>query len=71
MRGVCQGCSLSPYLFVLCLERLSHCISDSVLEGRWLPMRVGSQGPTISHLMFVDDILLFAEATTEQIGEVN
>lgn len=68
-RGIRQGCPLSPYLFVLCLERFSHCILDSVNSRRWNPIRVGVHGPPVSHLMFADDILLFAEASQEQMGE--
>lgn len=68
--GIRQGCPLSPYLFVLCLQRLSHCILDSVNARRWKPIRIGSHGPPISHLMFADDILLFAEASLEQMNEL-
>lgn len=39
--------------------------------GRWKPIRLGTHGPPISHLTFVDDILLFVEASVEQIGELS
>jgi len=65
-RGIRQGDPLSPYLFVICMEKLSHIIADQVDACYWKPMRAGRYGPQISHLVFVDDLLLFAEASIEQ-----
>lgn len=33
-RGVRQGDAISPYLFVMCIKRLSHIISEAVSKGR-------------------------------------
>lgn len=66
-RGIRQGDPLSPYLFVLCIEKLFQMISVAVDNGHWKPIRVARGGPMISHLAFADDVLLFAEASEEQI----
>jgi hypothetical protein len=66
-RGIRQGDPLSPYLFVLCIERLFHLIGIAVNHDIWKPVRITRGGPTISHLAFADDLILFAEANTEQV----
>jgi hypothetical protein len=65
--GVRQGDPMSPYLFVLCMDKLSHLIAEAVEDGQWKPMRAGRNGPLISHLMFADDLLLFSQATDESM----
>ena len=65
-RGVRQGDPLSPYLFVLCMERLNHIIEESIIGGAWKPIRASRNGPLLSNLFFADDIILFAEASVEQ-----
>lgn len=59
---------LSPYIFVLCLERLSKWIQCKVNEGVWRPLQASRSGIKISHLFFADDLLLFAEADTSQVA---
>ncbi|MCH79475.1 putative ribonuclease H protein [Trifolium medium] len=66
-RGIRQGDPISPYLFVLCMDKLSHLISRAVNEGQWRTLRAGRNGPMVSHLMFADDLLLFGEATERQM----
>lgn len=61
--GLRQGNPMSPLLFVMALERLSHCIMDAVNDGSWIPLKFEHGGPSVSHLMFADDILLIIEAS--------
>jgi len=62
-----QGDPLSPYLFILCMEKLSVAISTVVLQGEWEPIQITNPGPQISHLLFADDVLLFIKARNAQM----
>lgn len=70
-RGLRQGDPLSPYLFVLCMERLALLIQKRVVEGSWHPIRIAKEGMNISHLFFADDILLFCQASRDQLHIVS
>ena len=67
--GIGQGDAIS-YVFVLCMERLGHLINDSINSGQWKPIRLSRNGPLLSHLFFVDDLILFGEASTEQMDVI-
>ncbi|XP_072076503.1 uncharacterized protein [Arachis hypogaea] len=69
-RGLKQGDPISPYLFVLCMERLACFISKQVDEGIWDGVAVSRGGPRVSHLMFADDLLLFCKAKKNQVQNV-
>jgi hypothetical protein len=69
-RGLRQGDPLSPYLFVLCMERLGAMISKYVSNGIWKPMQIAKDGTKLSHLFFADDVLLFAKATISSAGTI-
>lgn len=69
-RGLRQGDPVSPYLFVLGMEKLTHLILDRVRDKKWKGMRAGGRGPIITHMMFADDLVLFAEADQTNIETV-
>ena len=66
-RGLRQGDPLSPYLFVLCMERLCHLIEEEVGKKAWKPISISRGGPKLSHICFADDLIFFAEASVRQI----
>ncbi|KAI0497161.1 hypothetical protein KFK09_020383 [Dendrobium nobile] len=60
LSGFRQGCPLSPYLFILCSELLTKAFAR---DGQQLGVRVVREAPIISHLLYADDVLVFAEAS--------
>ena len=68
--GIRQGDAISPYIFVLCMERLAHIIQSAIVEGKWKTIQLSRNGPKLSHLLFADDLILFVEASMEQINIV-
>ncbi|KAH1089937.1 hypothetical protein J1N35_017194 [Gossypium stocksii] len=65
-RGVRQGCALSLYLFILCMEWLGHSICNAIGAGNWTPIKLSRNGPPLSHLFFADDFILFGHAAENQ-----
>eukprot|EP00253_Pinus_taeda_P010579 PITA_10579 len=68
-RGLRQGCPLSPLLFLLAAEGLSKLISNAKRSGLVKGLEVAVNF-FISHLLFVDDILLFTNGSQNEIKEL-
>ena len=62
-RGIRQGDSLSPYLFLLCAEGLLALIKATVCNGSMEGIAICRGGPKLSHLFFADDSLIFCKAS--------
>ena len=65
-RGIRQGDPLSPYIFVLCMERLSLLIQQKLDAKLWKPLMI-TKDIGLSHLFYADDVFLFGKASLENL----
>jgi hypothetical protein len=61
-----QGDSLSPYLFIICVEVLYRLLTKCQENGDIHGETIANNAPPISHLLFVDDIMLFCNANPKE-----
>ena len=65
-RGLRQGCSLSPYLFVICMNVLSKML-DEAAHGGQIGFHPKCKNIDLTHLCFADDLMVFADGTRNSI----
>jgi hypothetical protein len=63
-----QGCPLFPYLFILVAESLSRIMKEAIGSGHLRGVLVG-RSMAISHLLFVDDVLIFCFGEEEELKQ--
>lgn len=65
-RGLRQGDPLSPYLFVIAMNCLSHMLNDAASQTR-LKYHSNCKKIKLTHLSFADDLLIFTEGNIESV----
>ena len=65
-----QGDPLSPFLFIIVMDVLSRFIGKAVTLCRLSGFKVGkgSQEQIVSHLLLVDDTLIFGKADAGELA---
>ena len=69
-RGLRQGDPLSPVLFVIGAKMLSRGLNSLAQQRGFVGFRVPMGCPTITHLAFVDDVIIFTNGATAGLAGV-
>jgi hypothetical protein len=62
--GIRQGDSISPYLFLICVEALSALLQQAERKGVINGVPTSQRGPSLNHLLFADDIIILCKANS-------
>ena len=68
-RGIRQGGSLSPYLFILCMDFLGQLIEEKCSKKLWQPVKASQRGPAFSHLLFANDLVVERRGGTGAVDD--
>ncbi|XP_026398379.1 uncharacterized protein LOC113294180 [Papaver somniferum] len=66
-KGLRQGDSLSPFIFLLVSEVLNIMFSKALVAGKLGGFAAKTGGTSVGHLQFADDTLVFLDADIEQV----
>ncbi|CAN1347905.1 Putative ribonuclease H protein At1g65750 [Linum perenne] len=69
-RGIRQGDPLSPFLFILMTNALSHLINRSVDRKILHDITLTRNGPKITHCLFADDTIVFGKASISEVDKI-
>ena len=70
-RGIHQGDLLSPYLFFIFVEAFTSLLAREEENGRLHGVSISRYAPTISHLFFANDSLLFCQNKQEEVQVIS
>lgn len=65
-RGLKQGDTINPYLFLLVFEGLSGLVASAKEIGLYSRFRVNTSGLVSPHLQYIDDTLLVVETSLDE-----
>lgn len=70
IRGLCQGDPISLYLYLIWVVGLSTLLNEVENTNKIRGVKVAKGSPTINHLCFADDNIIFFRANSREWQEI-
>ncbi|KAJ4780270.1 RNA-directed DNA polymerase (reverse transcriptase)-related family protein [Rhynchospora pubera] len=68
-QGLRQGCPMSPYAFIMAMEILTRAMTKAVAQGRIQGIKVAEAGPTVTHVIYADDLVIMGDTADQELIE--
>lgn len=68
-KGLRQGDSISPYLFIMLMEVLSRLLDKAESDGAFV-LHPKCSSPKLTHLLFADDLLVFSDGSSNSTAGI-
>ena len=68
--GIRQGDPISPFLFLICTKGLHGLLTQLAVKGDIPGFLISRRSPTLTHLLFADDSLLFSRSNVDECEKV-
>ncbi|CAN1306590.1 Putative ribonuclease H protein At1g65750 [Linum perenne] len=65
-RGIRQGDPISPFLFIILTNSLSFLLDKGLRDGNLVGLQLNRRCPTLTHVLFADDTIIFGEASAKE-----
>lgn len=69
-KGIRQGNPISHALFTIFFDLLSKILHGAEVEGKIYGVKISRTSPLVTHLMYIDDLIIYCWATTEEAKNV-
>ena len=69
-RGIRQGDPISLFLFLICTKGLHDLLTQSAVRGDIHGFLISRRSPTLTHLLFAKDSLLFCRSNVDECEKV-
>lgn len=69
-RGLRQGCSMSPYLFIIAMDPLARWLNLKMAAGTIQGLKLARTAPQTACSLFADDLILMGALTDQEVQEV-
>lgn len=69
-QGVRQGDPMSHFIFILCMEVLTWMFSKMENNGRLNGIKIGRRMPAVTHLFYIDDILVSCRVSASLVQAI-